>query len=297
MNILINKSLVKSLIPDRFLDSHKGSYGKTAIICGSEEMPGASRLVSRGAYIVGAGLVRSYAGESFAPYLKNDIPEVIVRTVQDSLFKTFSENLYAEIGKELQEYDVVAFGCGVGQNIELEKTISDLIINNKKTLIIDGDGINLLKNNLGILQRNKGKIILTPHPKELSRITGLSIEYILSNKEKVVNDFSMENNVFLLLKGNTTMIATPEGKIYLNNTGNSSLSKAGTGDVLTGFIAGFIAQGSNPLNALIISAYLHGKCGELATKKLTEYSVMASDLINYLPLVLKALQGDENFAK
>ena len=296
MNILINKSLVKSLIPERFIDSHKGSYGKAAIICGSEEMPGASRLVSKGAYIVGAGLVRSYAGESFAPYLKNDIPEVIVRTVKEGFFKTFSENLYAEVGKEIQEYDVVAFGCGVGRNIELEKTVSDLIINNRKILIIDGDGISLLKNNLGILQRNKGKIILTPHPKELSRITGLSIEYILNNKEKVVNDFSIEHNVFLLLKGNTTMIASPEGKVYLNNTGNSSLSKAGTGDVLTGFIAGFIAQGSNPLNALIISAYLHGKCGELASETLSEYSVMASDLIDYLPKLLNALQGDEDFA-
>lgn len=289
MITLIEGKFVKNLMPTRSLDSHKGTYGKAAIICGSEEMPGASRLTSRGAYAAGAGLVISYAGESFAPYLKNDIPEVIVKTIKESLFKTFSQDLYTEIEKELLEYNAVAFGCGVGQNIDLIKTISDLVVHNKSILIIDGDGMNLLKENIKILKRNKGDIILTPHPREFSRMTGFSVDYILKNKEKTVSEFSKEYNVYLLLKGNTTIMSNPEGKLYRNKTGNSSLSKAGTGDVLTGFITGFVAQGVKPLDSMIISAYLHGKCGELASEDLTEYSVMASDLIDYLPKAIKSL--------
>lgn len=295
MNVLIkliNNKLLKGLMPKRPQDSHKGVYGKVSVICGSRDMPGASRLVSRGAYIVGAGLVYSYAGESFASYLKNDIPEVIVKTVKESLFKTFPEDLYLEIGKEIQESDVVAFGCGVGQNTDLKKTINDLIINNKKVLVIDGDGINLLQNNLDLLKNQKGAIILTPHPKEFSRITGLSVEEILKNREEIVQEFSKRYSVYLLLKGSSTIISNPAGELYLNTTGNSALSKGGTGDVLTGFIAGFVAQGLTPLTSMLVSAYLHGKSGGIASKELTEYSVMATDLIYYLPKAIKSLQGD-----
>lgn len=295
LNTIVNKILVKSLMPERFLESHKGVYGKVAIICGSEEMPGASRLASSAAYKAGAGLVKSFAGESFAPYLKNDIPEVIVRTIRESVFKTFPEDLLEEIAKELQEYDVTLFGCGVGLNLELEKAVQDLVINNNKILIIDGDGTNLLAKNIDILHKNKGKIILTPHPKEFARLTGFSMDYILNNKEKVAKEFSIKNNVFLLLKGNTTVISNPQGEVYINKTGNSALSKAGTGDVLSGFIAGFIAQGGDALNAMVISAYLHGKSGELASETFTEYCVMASDLINYLPEAIKSLQGGNTF--
>lgn len=293
--ILVERKLINKILPQRIENSHKGSYGKVAVICGSEEMPGASRLVSRGAYIAGAGLVRSYAGKSFAPYLKNDIPEVIVKTIHESLFNTFPEDLYKEIGKEIEDHDVTVFGCGVGKNIDLENTVVDLVANNKKILIIDGDGINLLKDNKKVFAKNQGDIILTPHPKEFSRLTGVSIEEIVENKEKLAAEFSVEHRVFLLLKGKNTIITSPKGDVYLDVQGNSALSKGGTGDVLSGFIAGFAAQGTGALQSMLISAYLHGKCGELASKDLTEYSVMASDLITYLPRAIISLQGGEVF--
>ncbi|MDD4343385.1 MAG: NAD(P)H-hydrate dehydratase [Eubacteriales bacterium] len=290
---IVDGKLVKNIIPKRFQDSHKGSYGTVAVICGSKDMPGASRLVSRGAYAAGAGLVKSFAGESFASYLKTDIPEVIVKEVYESLFNTFSEDLYMETENEIGVKDIIVFGCGVGQNVDLESAAEDLVINNCNTLIIDGDGINLLKNNPEILLENKGIIILTPHPKEFSRITGHSVEYILRNKEDCVRDFAMKYNVYLLLKGKGTIISDPEGNLWLNNSGNSSLSKGGTGDVLSGFIAGFAAQGASPLESMIVASYLHGKAGEMASEELSEYCVMASDLIKFLPNAIKVLQGDE----
>lgn len=293
--VITNKEMLQKMLPRRFSESNKGSYGRVAVLCGSEKMPGASRLVSRAAYAAGAGLVISFGGESFSGFLKNDIPEVIVKTVQENLFKTFSGDLYQEIEKELLQADVTAFGCGIGQNEDLEKVLQDLILNNKKTLIIDGDGINILKNNKELLIKDRsGEIILTPHPKEMSRLTGLSLEYILKNPEKTALNFAKEYNVYLLLKGHQTLIATPLGEAYANNTGNSALSKAGTGDVLTGLIAGFISQGASSLDSLLLSAWLHGKSGEIASRSLTQYCVMASDIISCLPQGIKILQGDEN---
>jgi len=199
------------------------------------------------------------------------------------------EHLYAEIKNEIDDKDIIVFGCGVGQNVDLENAVKDLVINNCNILLIDGDGINLLKNNPEILLENKGDIILTPHPKEFSRITGYSVEYILNNKEKIVVEFATKYNVHLLLKGKETIISDPKGNIWFNNSGNSSLSKGGTGDVLSGLIAGFAAQGASPIESMIIGAYLHGKTGEMASEELTQYCVMASDLIKYLPKTIKNL--------
>lgn len=289
----IDSKLVKKIIPKRFAESHKGSYGTVLVLCGSKEMPGASRLVSRGAYAAGGGLVKSFAGENFASFLKTDIPEVIVKVVNESLFDTFSKDLYFDIESEIGEKDIIVFGCGVGQNLDLEEAAGDLVLKNKNTLIIDGDGINLLKNNPELLLENKGEIILTPHPKEFSRISGYSVEYILNNKEKTVAEFAKKYNVYLLLKGNGTIISDPQGNLWINKTGNSSLSKGGTGDVLSGIIAGFAAQGATPVESMIIGAYLHGMAGEIASEELTEYCVMATDLIKYLPQGIKKIQGDE----
>ena len=153
--------------------------------------------------------------------------------------------------------------------------------------------INLLKNNPELLLENKGEIILTPHPKEFSRIFGYSVEYILNNKEKTVAEFAKKYNVYLLLKGNGTIISDPQGNLWINKTGNSALSKGGAGDVLSGIIAGFAAQKATPVESMIIGAYLHGMAGEIASEELTEYCVMATNLIKYLPQGIKKIQGDE----
>ena len=288
----ITREIVNVKLPKRVADSHKGTYGKAAVICGSEEMPGAARMVIRAAYQAGAGLVRAYAGQSFAPYLKNDIPESIVEIVSESVFNSFPEKLFEEIGKDIEEYNVVVFGCGVGQNQELEKVLEDLVVNNRTDLILDADGLNLLAKNPDLLKKNMGRIIITPHPMEMSRLNGIPVEDILKDKKKVAADFAREYGVYVLLKGGETIIADEFGRMFINNTGNSSLAKAGTGDVLTGFIAGFLAQNRDPLDAMIIAAYLHGRAGELAGRDLTEYSVRASDVIDYLPTAIKEVKGD-----
>lgn len=292
MITMITREIAKIKLPKRLPESHKGTYGKVAVVCGSEEMPGAARMVIRAAYKAGAGLVRAYAGESFAPYLKNDIPEAIVKIVSESVFNSFPEKLFEEIGKDLEEYNVVVFGCGVGQNQELEKVLEDLVVNNRTNLILDADGLNLLAKNLDILKQNTGRIIITPHPMEMSRLTGISVADILQDKKKIVLDFAREHEVLVLLKGRETVIADEFERVFINNTGNSSLAKAGTGDVLTGFIAGFLAQNNQPLESMITAAYLHGKAGEIASKSLTEYSVRASDVIDNLPNAIKELKGD-----
>jgi NAD(P)H-hydrate epimerase len=163
-------------------------------------------------------------------------------------------------------------------------------------IILDADALNLISYNDDIRELFKKycnvqalsnyKVIITPHPGEFSRLTGFSTEEIAEKRTTLASDFAKEYNVIVVLKGPTTVIAHPNGSVYINTTGNNSLAKAGTGDVLTGFIAGFAAQGLNLFDAAVLATYIHGKAGEHASNKLSVYGVSAVDLLNCCPIVL-----------
>ncbi|MBQ4556763.1 MAG: NAD(P)H-hydrate dehydratase [Clostridia bacterium] len=258
------KEYVISKLPKRLPDSNKGTYGRVMLICGSKNMRGAAALATLGALRCGAGLVTLAS----------------TKEVIDSLSSSVFEAIYADrdacdIIKDSDRMNAVGIGCGMGR--DAKEYMPSLILRDGAPLIIDADGINALSGNTGILKKAKRSIILTPHPLEFSRISGLSVEEIQRNRESIAKAFAKEYGVTLLLKGNRTVI-TDGDALFVNPTGNSALAKGGTGDVLCGMICAFAAQRCSAIDAAVIGAYIHGLSGERLAKIYSEYGVLASEL-------------------
>ena len=286
---VIGKDLVLSLMPKRVQNSHKGTYVHVLNIAGSAQFPGAAYLSSVSSLKVGAGYCMLASC--------SDVINMVACNCPDVTFLDLGQSQYGTVPKEaaknvsaIANYDVVSIGCG----LNLVGGVSDFIVNflkkNKNSytpIIIDADAINAMA--AARCYSFPLNSILTPHPAELSRLMGISVEEIQQNRAKWAWEASKEFDSIVLLKGHETIISVPNGKIFINHTGNSALSKAGSGDILTGMIAGFCAQGLSLESAACTAVFLHGITGEIAAGNLSEYSVLATDLIKYIPIAIKAL--------
>lgn len=259
---------VKANLPKIKEDAHKYSKGYGVIFAGSYLMAGAAILAGKAALKSGAGIVRLAVPKSIYPVCAAALPEAVYSLMEDEV--------------DLSKADAVAFGCGVGRGELAENTLIKLLESCDKPLLIDADGINLLSEHIDLLKLKKCPVVLTPHIGEMARLTGLSTGYIKENRVDVSLNFAKEYNVTLLLKGKDTVIANPEGDFKINPTGTRALATAGSGDVLTGVITAFLAQGAKPFDAAVLGAYIHGLSGEKAEKALTSRCVIASDIIKYL---------------
>lgn len=271
--MITTKEYVKSFLPDIREDANKYTKGYAAIYAGSYAMAGAAILCGKAALRSGAGMVRLIVDESIYP--------ICAGACLEAVYSFSGEDI------DLSKCSAVAFGCGVGQNELKEKTLLKLILENTKPLLIDADGINMLSKHINVLKEKKCPIVLTPHEGEMARLTGLSAGYIKENREKVASDFAKEYGVTLLLKGKNTAIANEKGEIMINPTGSCALATAGSGDVLSGVITAFLSAGVNPFSAAVLGAYIHGLSGDLAAQEKGKRSVIASDIIEYLPKAFK----------
>lgn len=267
-------------LPKRIQNSNKATYGRVLNIAGSDYMSGAAYLSSVSALKVGCGYCFLASTERAIDAVAAQTQNVVfvpLSGVKDYLTDTTS---------------VISIGCGLSQN-EKAKEIFDFVIDNAPQnipLLIDADGLNLLSKDCDrYLDRKFKQVILTPHPKEASRLLGCTTEDILSNFEDSAVKISKKYNAVVVLKSHNTVVVSPDGRKYINHTGNSSMAKAGSGDVLVGMISGLVAQGVDLFDASVIGVYLHGRCGDLAKEELTEYSVMAEDLISYIPFAIKSI--------
>jgi NAD(P)H-hydrate epimerase len=188
----------------------------------------------------------------------------------------------------LQKSNAIAVGPGMGDNETTFEVVSSVIKQAKCPVVIDADGINVLKNNLELLKQKNGPILITPHLGEMSRLTGLSIEHIKENRIEVAKKFAKDYGVIVLQKGYNTVI-TDGDILIINPTGNSSMASGGMGDCLTGMLAAFLGQGYKPMQAACIATYVHGYCGEELSKEM--FCVNASHLLEYIPFVIKKLQN------
>ena len=190
--------------------------------------------------------------------------------------------------KDLSTYNVISLGCGITTNDTTKNFILNLLpqISERQRLVIDADGINIIAMNKSDIYLKNA--IITPHPKELSRLLNVSVAEINDNREKYARITSQTYECITVLKGNQTIVTNGE-KIYINQSGNSALAKAGTGDVLTGIIAGLSAQKLSPLDAALAGVFIHGLAGDIASSDMTEYSVLASDVIDYIPFALREI--------
>ena len=193
---------------------------------------------------------------------------------------------------DLYNYDVVAIGCGLTTNSDTQQFVMKIIkeFNTHQKVVIDADAINILSLHKGELSIKNS--IITPHPKELARLLNVDLADVIENREKYARISAQTYECITVLKGKNTIVTDGE-KIYINTTGNSALSKAGTGDVLTGMIAGFLSQKVSPFKAAILSVFLHGLAGDIASEDLTKFSVLASDVIDYIPYAISEIMDAE----
>jgi NAD(P)H-hydrate epimerase len=284
MNIktnIVTKQECIELMPRRLPRSNKGTYGKLMVIAGSNEMTGAPILTCKAAYKTGVGLVNLVStNEAITIAQAHSIENVY--TIAPSKEGKLCLESFEVIKDKINKATAIALGPGLGQGLEVTSLIEKLLNNINVPIVIDADGLNAIQYNVDILKAVKAPVIITPHPMEMSRLTGLSVEHILAHTIEVATDFSKKYNLITLLKDARTIIADPNGDVYINTTGNSSMAKAGSGDVLTGIIGALLAQHVEPFIAAALGAYLHGRAGELASQKLGVLGVLASDLCDYI---------------
>jgi len=275
--------------PKRMPDAHKGDFGHVLIIAGSAGYTGAAYMTSQAAILTGSGLVTLAVARSLYEVMASKLVEVMVKPFFET--KDFSLSLLAE--KDVlafsEKCSAVAIGPGISQNKETQKLVLNLVSKLAKPMVIDADGLNALAGHAEILKAAKAPVVLTPHPGEMARLTGKDIVEIQNNRKEVAVKFAGEYNIILVLKGHETVVANPAGEVYINRTGNPGMASGGTGDVLTGMIASFVGQGIEPLKASALAVYFHGLAGDAAVKEKGVLSLIATDLLNKLPEVLKTL--------
>lgn len=285
----LNKEIVAKFLPQRIQISNKGTYGNVLNIAGSMFYPGAAYLSSISALKVGAGATMLATASDVIPLVAANSPDITFLDLGQSPLGTIPKDGIKYLNSVANSH-AISIGCGLSTLGGTKNFVMNFLKNNIDTqipIVIDADAINILASeNKKIFPLNS---IITPHPLELSRLLEIDVKEIQSNRIKWAWEASKYFDCIVLLKGHESIIAIPNGKIFINPTGNSALSKAGAGDVLTGMIAGFCAQGATLENSACLAAYLHGLCGEIASRTQGEYSVLASNLPNVIPMAIKEI--------
>ncbi|QTL99249.1 NAD(P)H-hydrate dehydratase [Iocasia frigidifontis] len=272
-------------LPTREKTGHKGSFGKITVIGGSPGMDGAPVLTGLAALKTGAGLVRLAIPGDTLSISSAYSPELITTPLTKSDNNEPDWNI---ISKVMADSDMIVAGPGFGRSKTSSEVIKKLISTYHKPLLIDADGLNVI-DDIKLLKQRKETLILTPHPGEMARLLDEEIKVIQQDRIKIARQFAVDKQLYLVLKGAATIIALPDGKIYINTTGNEGMATAGSGDTLAGIIAGLLSQGLAPEKAVVLGVYLHGLAGDLAVQDTTSYSLMAGDLIDYIPAAIKKL--------
>ena len=275
-------------MPVRIENSHKGTFGKVFNVAGSIGMTGAAYMSAVASLKVGAGYSILATPESAVPVISSMAPEIVCIPLEETENKAISHKALLKALEKSKDADVYLTGPGLGTEESTVDFVSDFIqqlTDRGENLVIDADALNCLSIKQDIFLPINS--VITPHVKELSRLTKISAEEIQKDRVKAARDAAQKFNTIVVLKGAKTVIAEPCGNVYINQTGNSALATAGSGDVLAGMIAGFAAQGLSLKNAAVVGVYLHGLAGDIAAEELTEYSLTASELLKYIHCALK----------
>jgi hydroxyethylthiazole kinase-like uncharacterized protein yjeF len=299
---LLEKNVVSALIHERHKYSHKGDYGHVLVVAGSKGKTGASLMAARACLRTGAGLVTIGVPESLADIFQSRVTEEMTLILPDKGDGTLSEKASNKILDFLNKTaDLLAIGPGIGVSNETNKLMRTLIKNSLAPMVIDADGINSIKGEVEVFSKTKAPIILTPHPGEMARLlsqksrkfppstppakrrqggTTIKIQDIEKDRINIATSFAKKTGTYLVLKGVPTIIAIPDGKAFINSTGNPGMATGGTGDVLTGMISGFLSQTMNPLNACILGVFMHGLAGDIAASEKGQHTMIATDIID-----------------
>lgn len=287
---VITQNDLHSLHLRRPWNSHKGLYGHVLVVGGSTGKAGAAAMAGMAAMKSGAGLTTVATAKSVLATVAGFGPELMTIPLAESHAGAIAVSSdQAAIKAILAGKTVLVVGPGISREPEAEQSVHAVVAEAKVPTIIDADGLNAFEGRAHMLNGAERPLVLTPHPKEMSRLSGLSVEQIESNRIEVARKFAGEHRLTLVLKGHRTVVAGPDGAAWINMTGNPGLAKGGSGDVLTGLIAGTIAQTPERLfNSVLAAVYLHGLSADLAGRSMGERALLAEDVINNIPQAIRA---------
>lgn len=290
--MIIDKSLVNSGIVKRTQESNKGTYGSLLTICGSYSMAGASILAGKGALRCGIGLLKMAVPKSIYPIVASAIYESVFYPVSENESGTHNKYETPFLLEKSKESNAVLIGCGMQNNRDTYFIVNSFLEKCTVPIVLDADALNAICSNLDALKLAKVPVVITPHPKEMARLLKVSVAEVQSNREQVAVNFAREYNVYVVLKGHNTVVASPNGDVFVNTTGNAGMATGGSGDVLAGMISSLLAQNpKKPLECACAGVYLHGMAGDIAKVKFGEISMLPTDLINCIPKAFLNLQN------
>ena len=282
---VVNKHDVIKALPERKVGAHKGDCGTAGLLCGSKGYSGAAVIAGRASVKSGAGIVNMIIPEDIYTIVATSIPEAVC-TVLDKIDNGEVSNTIAE--KVVLEFDKCTaglIGCGLGQNEQAKRNVYDVMKNCSIPLVLDADGINILSSNIRCIRQYTNDVVITPHPKEASRILGISVEEIQNNLLGAAKLLASKTGAVSVLKGAKTIIALPDGSAYIVTDGNPGMATAGTGDMLAGMIVAFMAQGLSAADSAISAVKIHAMAGDVAVKETSVLSLTPTDMINALSTV------------
>lgn len=285
-----DENYIKTLLPKRPECGHKGTFGHVLNIAGSCFYTGAAYFSSISALKVGCGRSTLASVKMVLKSVSTLGPDIILMPLESTSEDTISPKALTTLEKVFGNFEAISIGCGISQNNDtinfFEKCLKSLM-KFPVPIVIDADGLSMLgKKQIPQLPRN---VVLTPHPKEMSMLMNVNIDNIVSQPEFWARKCAEKYNCTAVLKLHNTIIADNKGHFYVNQTGNTGLSHAGSGDILCGMISGFLSQGLDCFEASVLAVYLHGKTAQIASKDLTEYSTISSVLLDYIPRAIKSI--------
>lgn len=283
--ILVEEELVFQTLQKRRRDTHKGDYGKLLNLAGCQQYMGAAVLSTLAAMRTGAGYVTLASTKEVCRTVLPLLPEAVMLALRQTAEGGIAHESADVVLAAVEKSSAVLMGNGIGTGFDTCRLMCELLETAKCPVIIDGDGINAVSQNIDILRKANCEVVLTPHPMELSRLTGIPVAQLKQDALSAGLSFAQEYGVTLVLKDAYTTTVTPQGTVYINTTGNAGLAKAGSGDVLAGIIAALAAQRYPCALAAACGVWLHGRAGDYAAQSRSQYGMLARDVIELLPEV------------
>jgi ADP-dependent NAD(P)H-hydrate dehydratase / NAD(P)H-hydrate epimerase len=274
--VLLDETLVRALLPRREADTHKGTYGHLLVVAGSAGKTGAAVMAGQSAMRAGAGLVTIATTAEAGPLVESRCMEVMVETLACE-----------RVDDLLDGKRAVALGPGLSTAEGISALAASLLGALEVPAVIDADGINILASEPGVLGRVSSPLVLTPHPGEMARLTGKSVPDIQADRIGAARDAASIFRAVIALKGARTVVAAPDGRVFVNPTGNPGMASGGMGDVLTGLVGGFLAQGLPALDATLLAVHLHGLAGDRGAARLGQHALVATDVLAEVPAILR----------
>lgn len=282
---------VRTFLPTREVDVHKKACGRVLVVAGSIGMTGAASLTSLAALRSGAGLVTLGIPGSLNSILEEKVTEVMTVPLPETASGSLSLEALDPIEELIPSFDVLALGPGLSREAETVSLVLKLVESVCLPLVLDADGLNALMGRVDILSKRSYPTVITPHPGELAGLFGITAGEVQLDRLQFTRRAAKEWDVVIVLKGARSIVGSSQ-ELVVNTTGNPGMATAGTGDVLTGLIAGLLSQGVEPFKAAVLGTYLHGLAGDIAAQELTEYCLIAGDLLNCLPMAFKKLMAE-----